>query len=591
MTRIDVISFRLACTSAWVLVASLGLNACTSEGPAEVSTPTVRPVVVMPLVERKFNRQTHLTGAVALYRRQDVGFEVSGRVLFVLDVGKELQGPVFDANGQLLRSGDIIAKLDDTRPRLHTQGVRARLNSLRKQLEAKRIEADQVTQANLRAARARLRGAKNEVEAARQEVKATDASLRLANQTLERQKRLMTKGAGRQQDVDDARSIYDRMRARKAQMKAALQGRLSATDAQSALVATAEAAIPLKQAEVESLHALINETRGELERAQEDLKDTTLRAPFTGRVTRVHVTQGAVVTAANPVVTLSLMDPMQVQVQVSADQERRIQTGDRVTIYPKDPMSPTGKKSPMQAMVYEKGAVADANTHTFRIDLMVRNERRRIYQLDPSTKGLPVVQNILPIIRRYHGEEGALFVETHAIYREGDKMFVLRIPDMNLDSGGRMSIVGKNVPEKIPVVLGTDYYRVVSWTMQSLNQHGALREGDLLVLNPKSEHLTGFAYGRSQWVLRPGDLVPVHFISETTPKGFYVPVDAIVKIDERPLVFVAESNRAMMREVSVHESYGGMRRIEGEGIGSGSQVIVSGVHYVADGQPIRIIKR
>lgn len=579
----------LLCISS--LLTSLSFNGCTSDGPAEVSTTTTRPVSVIQLSERTHNRQTHLTGAVSLYRQQDVGFEVSGRVLFVLDVGKEVSGPVFDGRGEMIRAGDVIAKLDDTRQHLHARGIRARLNSLEKQMEARQIEASQVAQANLRAAQARLRGATNEVEAARQVIKAAEATLRLANQTLERQQRLMKKGAGRQQDVDDARSNYDRMLARKAQVEATVQSRLSALDAQRAAVATAEAAIPLKQAEVESIRARISETQEELQRAEEDLKDTTLRAPFSGRITRVHVTQGAVVTTANAVVTLSLMDPMEVQVQVSADHERRIQTGDRVTIYSKDPASPTGEKVPLHAIVFEKGAVADPNTHTFRIDLMVRNERRRIHDVDPTTKGLPVVQNILPVIRRYRGEVGALFVETHAIYRENEETYVLRIPDLNLGTGGRRSVVGRNVPEKIPVVLGNDYHRIVSWNMQSIEQHGTLREGDLVVLNPKREHLTGFAYGRPQWMLRPGDLVPVHFISETTPKGFYVPVDAITKIDGRPLVFVAEMNKATLREVSVHESYGEMRRIEGEGIGSGSQVIVSGVHYVSDGQPIRIVKQ
>jgi len=574
-----------------VLLATLTVNGCTSDGPAEVSTPAVRPVAVMQLTERDFNRETHLTGSVALYRQQDVGFEVAGRVLFVRDVGKEVEGPSYDARGRMVQPGDVIAKLDDTRHRLHAQGVRARLNSLGKQLEARQIEADQVAQANLSAARARLRGAENEVEASRQEVKAAEATLRLAHQTLERQKRLMAKGAGRQQDVDDARSNYDRMFARKAQMQAASQTRVSILDAQRAEVATAQAAIPLKQAEVESIRAKINETQGELEQALENLKDTVLHAPFTGRITRVYVTQGAVVTAGNRVVTLSLMDPVKIEVQVSADQERRIQTGDRVKLYPKHPVSPTRKTAGFHAMVYEKGAVADSNTHTFRIDLLVRNERRHIYELDPGTKGLQVVQNILPVIRRYHGEEGALFVETHAIYREDDKTYVLRVPNLNLDSGGRRSVVGKHVPEKIAVVLGNEYYRVVSWTMQSVEQHGDLREGDILVLNPKPEHLKGFAYGRSQWVLRPGDLVPVHFMSETTPKGFYVPVDAITKVDNRHIIFLAEGNKAKARVVSVHDSYGELRRIEGDGISDGSAIIVSGVHYVSDDQPIRIVKR
>jgi hypothetical protein len=52
------------------------------------------------------------------------------------------------------------------------------------------------------------------------------------------------------------------------------------------------------------------------------------------------------------------------------------------------------------------------------------------------------------------------------------------------------------------------------------------------------------------------------------------------------MVFVVESGIARARPVSVHESYGELRRVEGEGIATGSEVIVGGVHYVSDGQPV-----
>lgn len=582
--RVTVVSAVLSC----VLFSLAG---CTNDGPAEVSTPRARPVSVMQLTERDFDNEIRLTGSVALYRQENVGFEVDGRVLLVMDLGKEVEGPSYDGAGRMVRPGDVIAKLDDTRKQLQVQGTRARLKSLEKQLEARRIEASQVAKANLKAAQARLRGAETEIEAARQQIRAAEATLRLAAQTRDRQQRLMAQGAGRQQDMDDAHSNYDRMLARKAQMEAALSTRRSAVDAHQAEVATAEAAIALKQAEVESIQARINETQGELKRAEEDLKDTVLHAPFTGRITRVHVTQGAVVQAGNPVVTLSLLDPIKIEVQVSADHDRRIHTGDRVEIFPKDPIGQRGETMPFHAMVYEKGAVADPRTRTFRIDLLARNARRRVHEFAPNTRGLPVVQNILPAIRRFHGEEGALFVETHAIYRENGNAYVLRLPDANLDRGSRRSVVGRHTPEKVPVVLGHEYYRIVSWTMQSLEQHGDLHEGDILVLNPRSEHLSGLAYGRPQWVLRPGDLVPVHFLSDKTPRGFYVPVDAITKFDDRHLIYVAEDNRAQAREITVHESYGELRRIEGAGLANGVEVIVAGVHYVSDDQPIQIVQR
>lgn len=81
-----------------------------------------------------------------------------------------------------------------------------------------------------------------------------------------------------------------------------------------------------------------------------------LLAPFSGRITSVHVTQGTVVAAGVPVVTLTLMD--RVQVEVSADDERAIQTGDRAIIYPQHPRH-GGRQVPVNAIVFEKSAVAD----------------------------------------------------------------------------------------------------------------------------------------------------------------------------------------------------------------------------------------
>lgn len=41
--------------------------------------------------------------------------------------------------------------------------------------------------------------------------------------------------------------------------------------------------------------------------------------------------------------------------------------------------------------------------------------------------------------------------------------------------------------------------------------------------------------------------------------------------------------------MTVHETYRELRRIEGEGLVPGDQIIISGMHYVADGEPISIV--
>ena len=145
------------------------------------------------------------------------------------------------------------------------------------------------------------------------------------------------------------------------------------------------------------------------------------------------------------------------------------------------------------------------------------------------------------------------------------------------------------MPDKVKITLGDDYITVIKWHFRSLKVSGDLREGDFLVVGPRMEHLTGLAIGRSQWLLRPGDLIPVHFLLDAIPKGLYAPVDAITIIGNRHVVYVVETSKARRKEVTVHETYHELRRISGKSLGPGTQIIVGGVHYISDGQPITIV--
>jgi len=501
-----------------ISITLLILAGCDKESVDEDTIITTRPVTVLQLEDNDFMREINLTGSVNLYRQEKVGFEVGGRILAVEELGKELEGPAYDEDNKLVRAGEIIATMDDTRYRLRVDALQERLN------------------------------------AAQHGLKATNAALKLARQTLDRQKKIHADGAGKQQAIDDAQSNFDSTTARKAK-----DG------------------------------AIIREITDDLNRAIEDLEDTRLRAPFTGKITKVYATQGAVVDAAVPVVTLSLMDPIQVQVEVSADEDRRLKTGDRAILYPDDPVNPDAEPIQVNALVYEKGAVADPDTRTFRIDLMARNERRRIEQIKPETKGLPHVADFLPVVRRYHGEVGKLFVPIESIYQENNKFYVLRLPGVSFGAGATRSAVGKHIPDKIEVTLGNDYFTVIKWNFRSIKIGNGLREDDFLVVGPEKEHVDGLVIGRPQWLLRPGDLIPVSFLLNSTTKGLYVPINAITIVDGKHIVYLVEDNKAVLREITVHDSYQELRRIEGIGIKAGAQLIVGGMHYVSDTQPVVIV--
>lgn len=480
------------------------------------STMPTRPVTVIELLEQDFARARTLTGVVELYREENIGFEIDGRITTVLNEGLEVSGPVFNEQGDLIRQGDPIAAMESGRYGSQVGALQARLDAARRNLQA------------------------------------VKARVILAEQTLERQKAILSEGTSSQQAVDDAQSAFDQATAQLAAQRATVQ-------------------------EV---------TRG-LDTATEDLGDAVLFAPFSGRITKVHIWEGAVVQAGMPVVTLTLMDPVRIQVEVSADDERDIETGDRVIIWPKDPLH-DGERIPVNAIVFEKSAVADPSLRTFRIDMIARNLRRHVHELYPDLAGLPNINEYLPVVREYQGEDGPMFVPVDSVLSDEDGSYVLRLPGVSFHSGGERSAVGKHIPEKVRITLGDQYTTVVNWTFRSIVPAETLAEGDFLILNPLPNYVDGVAGGRPQWLLRPRDLIPVQFSLSRTIPGYYVPNRAITLLGDSEVVYVVEDSVATARPVSVHESFEELRRIDGEGITTGASVVVGGVHYVSDGQPVTV---
>ena len=399
-----------------------------------------------------------------------------------------------------------------------------------------------------------------QLDAARRSIEAVKAQAKLAGQTLVRQKNVLAKGLVTQQAVDDAQSVFDQthalVEARRAEVRAASQ---------------------------------------QLTRAIEDLGDAVIYAPFSGRITKAHISEGAVVAAGRPIVTLTLMDPVQVQVEVSADSEREIETGDHVIVYAKDPLQ-QGERLAVNAVVYEKSAVADPLMRTFRIVLMLRNDRHHVYERAPALQGLPVANEYLPVVREFQGESGPLYVPLDALLEDNDQMYVLRLPGVSFNSGAKRSAVGKHLPERVNVTLANEYTSVVKWNFRSVTDTGELTEGDFLIIKPQADYLNGVVIGRPKWLFRPGELVSVRFslakphISTNASPGFYVPNHAIVLLGGAPHVYRIEAGKAVATPVSVLDNIGENSRLVAASLTAGSQVVVEGVHYLSDGQPVIIFE-
>ncbi len=110
------------------MIIAIVCGGCSEESIEQDTHMKPRPVSVLQLEENDFIREINLTGSVNLYRQEKVGFEVGGRILAVEELGKELEGPAYDENDELVRAGEIIATMDDTRYRLKVDALQEKLN-------------------------------------------------------------------------------------------------------------------------------------------------------------------------------------------------------------------------------------------------------------------------------------------------------------------------------------------------------------------------------------------------------------------------------------------------------------------------------
>ncbi len=494
------------------------LTACDSKKTGSGEAPATVPVTVTTLSAVTPARSSGRMGLAQPYREETIGFEVSGRVLSVVDVGTELDGPVEDMEGAIINKGGVIARLDPSR---YTQKVA----SLKLRIAAEN---------------AQLRAAVIEVEGS------ATAQANLAKLNYDRQVRLMRSGTTSQEVLDTAKANLD----------------------------VANATLELKKAQTLAQSARIKELEEDLRSANLDLEDCVLRAPFGGRVTQQHVSRGAFAQPGSGVVTLTLIDPIQITLTLSADDERRLVMGSTAQIFPRG--APEGQE--LRGRIKSKGQVADPRTRAFLVEIMTRNQR---YTVESP---LSSFEKLVPIMSRYQGEEGPLYAALDAIVREGGKAHLLVVPREQVL--GRKT-TGSLTAHKVPVTLGTDYYTILDWHLQEVRGEG-LRNQDLVVRRPTPADYTAVDTTMYQWLIRPGDLIPVSLNLGNLPRGLYVPVTAIKELNGETWVFVVEGGKAKRIAVTAHESFEDQRRVEGEGLAEGAQLVIKGVHYLADGSLVSV---
>ena len=249
-----------------------------------------RPVEVRTLRKDLPPTAALVSASVASWKTEEIGFEVGGRVEWVTEPNTDIEGEVFDANGDPLIKGTPIARLESERFELQVEMADADVSRALQSVNAARIELDKSLPSQMRAA---------------------EAEKKLAETEFERSKRLFQQDAGARSDVDRDEAKYE-----------------SAVSKIEQLQATQKA----KEAEIQSLTLQVEQARQALRDAKRSLNDCTLYSSFRGQIADVAVVPGSVVSAGQPVVTIQMMDPIKIELEVSAEDSRRLRKRQRIPL-------------------------------------------------------------------------------------------------------------------------------------------------------------------------------------------------------------------------------------------------------------------
>lgn len=528
---------------------------------AENEKKSPRPVSALALQETDPGRFDRYTGTVASWKTDQLGFEVAGRVEFVVEPETDIRGPASDGKGGVLAKGTELARIDPTRYQLNVESSKAAIATAEKQREAAQIELDSVIPAQQEAAQAQWEMAK--VEVARNE-------------------KMVPQGAASQRELDVARAKHDEAAAQLKQLEA-----------------TREA----KRAEVASIDAKIQQLQEALRQAQRDLADCRLYWSVPGQVAEVHVIAGSYVERGEPVVTVQTMHPIKVEFEVAGATARTLNHRDQVRVYVPQPDGTTLERL---AFIYMIDPIADPNTRTFTITLMLSNKKVGS-GIPEEQKGQVMARTdtIGKLIQGFGAKPDALFVNESYLHQDDKGPYVWKILNRRVGTLAQDSQRVLKV-EKARVALGE--MRVPILGLAVLRE---VRLADGTRFDPAVDMVTGKVvpppgdketwsgdrvfYDVERWELRPGDLVSADLAGSPTHPGFYVPLDAIMEKSGANYVFVvepaAEGDTVRQVQVTVHDSVGTLRRIEssdGQQLSPTAKVVAAGAVFLVDGQRVNV---
>ncbi len=549
----------------WLTVVLVALAGCQPAKQTDLTaSKKPRPIEVLTLAVGQPPSAAPVSAAASSWKTESIGFEVAGRVEWVLEPGTDVEGRIVGEDGQILVEGTPIARLESERYRLQVESAIAEVARAEQSVAAVNIEIEKSLPSQMRAAQ---------------------AERQLAETELARSRRLVQQNAGAVADVDRDQARFENARSQIEQLEANLKA---------------------KQAELVSLTLQVQKAEQAKRDAERSLEDCTLYSSFRGQIAAVEVVPGSVVSAGQPVATVQMMDPIKIEVEVSAEASRRLRKRQRLPVMV---AQADGSQQMKDGFLYLIDPTADPQTRTFTLTLLMLNERSLLDGVESADRQLPLTDQMWRIDFQFLPgiEEGKYYVAEEALRRDAEGPFVWRVLDMtvaeNLPEGNIIQVAKMRVElgaSRIPF-LGNWVFQEIAVKDSTFDPNLNLVAGKLTVAEGDPDDWVGdrIRVDRDmQWKVRPGDLVQVDLSDGTSQPGLYVPMDAIAHQDGSNYVYVVESADGQAtvhrREVAIEtadntlSSMLRIRSVDGESDLVGRQIATRGVHYLRDGEPVRV---
>jgi hypothetical protein len=209
----------------------------------------------------------------------------------------------------------------------------------------------------------------------------------------------------------------------------------------------------------------------------------------------------------------------------------------------------------------------------------------------------------------------ALMVEAKAIRHDSQGAFLWKVTNRRVgeapkDASRVLDVTKVRVTQGdliVPFLGNWNFVPIVVEDVATLDPEHDLVAGEILVDHGDADSWDGdqILLDRSDWLLRPGDVVRVDLPDGEADSGYYVPVKAIRRESGRDSVLIVDEpqpGRCIARRVDVELTDAScsnrrgevLQRIEavgGSGLDDGARLIVEGVHYLVDGEAVAIVDR